>query len=299
MDASQPEPTSPAEAPRREDLRAVLRRYLLPDATEAEVDFAARFCERTRLDPLGGHVHFLRRRGREGGVALRPAVSIDGFRLLAERTGAYAGQVGPWWCGDDEVWHEVWLDERHPPRAARVGVLRRGFAEPLYAVAHWRSHAQRDREGRPTRFWAAMPEVMLAKVAEALALRKAFPQELGGIPSAEEWAGREAFAGPPEPPTGPEARKAALRRQLGTLCDTHGIDRRAMAAWGKHLYPHAASLRALAGAELAAWAERVRRGERPPALPAITMMQEAPPGPSPDASSLSARPRGGAPGPPA
>ncbi|MEB3327653.1 MAG: phage recombination protein Bet [Candidatus Sericytochromatia bacterium] len=274
MEDRQP-PPSPGEAS-REDLRAVLRQHLLPAASEAELDLAARFCERTRLDPLSGQVHFIRRRGREGAASLRPQVSIDGFRLIAERTGTYAGQVGPWWCGDDEVWHEVWLDDRHPPRAARVGVMRHGFSEPLFAVAHWHSYVQRDREGRPTRFWASMPEVMLAKVAEALALRKAFPLELGGIYSAEELAQAE-HAEVGDEPAGLEARKAALRKQLGNMCDAHGIDRRAMAAWGRRLYPQFDSLRALGPTELADWAARVRRGERPPGLPAITLMPEEAP----------------------
>jgi hypothetical protein len=154
--------------------------------------------------------------------------------------------------------------------------LRAGFPEPLYAVAHWHSYVQRDREGHPTRFWAAMPEVMLAKVAEALALRKAFPLELGGIHSAEELAHAEAAEVTPLP-TDLEARKAALRRQLGNMCDTHGIDRRAMALWGRRLYPGFDSLRALGPTELADWVARLRRGERPPALPAITMMPEQAP----------------------
>jgi phage recombination protein Bet len=267
----------------REDLRALLRRHVMPDATEAELDLATRFCERTRLDPLSGQVHFIRRRGREGAAPLRPQVSIDGFRLIAERTGGYAGQVGPWWCGDDEVWHEVWLDDRRPPRAARVGVLRRGFPEPLYAVAHWHSYVQKDREGKPTRFWTTMPEVMLAKVAEALALRKAFPLELGGIYSVEEMAQAEHLEAAGEATAaGNEARKAALRKQLGNMCDTHGIDRRAMAAWGRRLYPQFESLRSLGAAELADWADRLRRGERPPGLPAITLLpEEQPAAPAP------------------
>jgi hypothetical protein len=138
---------------------------------------------------------------------------------------------------------------------------------------------QKDREGKPTRFWAMMPEVMLAKVAEALALRKAFPLELGGLYTAEELVQGEHPEAPGEPPlpTGPEARKAALRRQLGNLCDTHGIDRRAMAAWGRQLYPSFDSLRSLGSTELADWAARVRRGERPPALRVTTLLPEAGP----------------------
>src|SRR6185436_19844055 len=70
--------------------------------------------------------------------------------------------------------------------AARVGVLRSDFAEPLWGVARFDSYAQRTRAGELTRFWRAMPDIMLAKAAESLALRKAFPLELAGLYSDED-----------------------------------------------------------------------------------------------------------------
>jgi hypothetical protein len=121
-------------------------------------------------------------------------VSIDGLRLIADRHGDYAGQEGPYWCGEDGLWLRdadgeplPWL-AKTPPQAAMVRVLRHSFARPLAAIARWDSYVQTTKEGVPNRMWQSMPDLMLGKVAESLALRRAFPAELSGLYSQEEMA---------------------------------------------------------------------------------------------------------------
>ena len=163
---------------------AALRQLGLSNAPKADLAVFLHYAQRTGLDPFARQLYMIERGGRYTIQA-----SIDGLRIVAQRSGEYAGQVGPYGCGDDGEWIDVWLDNK-PPVAAKVGVMRKGFSEPLWAVAKFDSY------NANTPIWRKMPDTMIAKCAEALALRKAFPNDLSGIYTTEEMEQAEVVTRP-------------------------------------------------------------------------------------------------------
>lgn len=158
------DPTLPDDAPKQ--------------PTRHELTIFAQYCAANGLDPLGKDIYFIK--DKKGKVHYQ--ISIDGLRSRSESSGEYLGRLGPLWVDKAGVWHDHWILEE-APMGCKVGILRKGYAEPTWGFARFQSYCQ-SRESWSN--WGKMPEVMIAKCAEAQAHRAAFPKNCAKLYVAEE-----------------------------------------------------------------------------------------------------------------
>jgi phage recombination protein Bet len=171
----------------------LIKRTLMPrGSSDDELSLFIGIAQRLDLDPFVQQIRAIRRteyntetKRYDEKISIEPG--IDGLRKVGHDTGEVEAQLGPYWCGPDGGWRDAWLED-FPPAAAKFGVLRKGYREPRWAVAHWREYRQTKRDGSTTRMWTDRPAGQLAKCAEALAWRAAFPKQLGGVYTTDEMA---------------------------------------------------------------------------------------------------------------
>jgi phage recombination protein Bet len=173
--------------------RKMIRDTFANGASDSEFQVLMEIAKVRNLNPLLRQIHFVNRWDSQKQCKVWSVqVAIDGLRAEAERTGLYDGQ--------DEPVFEHDIDGN--PTVCRVSVYRKDWSRPSVGVAHFEEYAQTKKDGGLTAFWATKKHIMLAKCAEALAIRKAFPEDTAGLYVPEEMG---------ETPEDVPARKASPR----------------------------------------------------------------------------------------
>lgn len=251
-----------------------VRNVLAPDLSDHELQLFALVAQRSGLDPFAKQIYAVKRQGK---VTFQ--TGIDGYRSTAAKTSEYDGS-------DEPLYGDI-IEQPFPhPEWARVTVYRRrpdGSRLAQSATAWWSEFYPGESQGH---MWKKMPRNQLAKCAEALALRKAFPYVLADIYTDAEMdqagtAENPALVAAAAQPTAREriaARRAAVEsgvvegtftipepkalpltyEQLVTLVEAGNVPAEVVAAAVKHQYPDVSTARDLSDNERATIWEAVK-----------------------------------------
>lgn len=191
----------------------LIKRTICVGATDDELQLFLYVCKKTGLDPLTRQIYALKRYRKDmNREVMTVQTGIDGYRVIADRTGKLAGISDP--VFDTE-------ENKFPGRATvTVKKVVDGAIAEFTATARWSEYVQTGKDGGPMGMWQKMPFLMLGKCSEALALRKAFPADLSGVYTAEEMAQADS-----EPQR--QAVEAEVQRQKAShaaLASQHHLD---------------------------------------------------------------------------
>lgn len=160
----------------------ILKNSICKGLTNDEFEVFLMACSKTQLDPFMKQIYALKRKSKKPdgtwGEIMTIQTGIDGYRLIAERTEKYAPGEKPSFEYDES-------GNLVEATAYIKKMTKDGTWHVVSCSAHIDDYCQK-KDGKAMGQWATMPRIMLAKCAEALALRKAFPAEMSGIYTKEE-----------------------------------------------------------------------------------------------------------------
>lgn len=164
-----------------------LQNSVFPGAKDESILLAVDYCKARKLDILKKPCHIVPMSvtdAKTGNKNWRDVImpGIYEQRITAFRTGQMAGQDEPVF-GDTVTFRGI-----EAPEWCRVTVYR-FINNERCAFSHTEYFCEAcatTKEGKPNSMWSNRPRGQLAKCAEAGALRKAFPDELGGVITTDE-----------------------------------------------------------------------------------------------------------------
>lgn len=170
----------------KEDINTLAKAGIVPNGTPfSQVMVFARTCRERGLSPFSKEIYLVGYGGKYSVIT-----GIDGFRRLACETGQYAGCDDAMFDKDSKGNFKTaseLLSNNKLPIACTFTVYRLigGQRVPFTHTAVFREFNSNKNK------WASMPFQMIAKVAEAFALKKGFSDKLKGLHIPEEKAAFE------------------------------------------------------------------------------------------------------------
>jgi len=156
----------------------LIKRTLCAGVSDDDLEIFLNACRRTQLDPLMKQIHAVKRfdNGKE---RITIQTGIDGYRLIADRTGRYMP-------GRSATYEFDEMGNISSCTAYCKKLDSAGNWHDLEHTVYWTEYVAFKKDGGAQKMWVDKPRLMIAKCAEAALLRKAFPADLSGIYTHDE-----------------------------------------------------------------------------------------------------------------
>lgn len=166
----------------------ILKNSICKGISNEEFEIFLMACAKTQLDPFMRQIYAVKRKSKKPdgswGETMTIQTGIDGYRLIAERTERYAPGPEPTYIMDEKG--NLISSTAYIKKQTKDGTWHTVSAS-AYLDEYCQTFVDKATgEKKPTGMWVNMQRTMLAKCAEAQALRKAFPAEMSGVYTKEE-----------------------------------------------------------------------------------------------------------------